>query len=175
MALFGGQLAVSSEFGFAYGYSMHGEGFGNNGVRFQSFVGCGDDHKRFAGGAHLEFKVISNRSDQDRIFSPFSGAYKIELWESGKSFPLIKSGDIVLGIVDNSSSFLLVGREKYDTVCETKIMNDLQLETIILTGTCGEANNLSYLSMDDVTIGSISPPQYARTPSFPSSNVWCGS
>jgi hypothetical protein len=131
---------------------VQGEGFGNNGERFASFVDCGDGKKEFYnGGSHLKFSsTISDHSVDDEENNNMSGEWKIEFRTSGTSEFQYKSGSFSIGKISNNI-FTLSGVETKDDVCRAAPSN------MTITGYCNDSAPIYYDASNGQKIGSTVP------------------
>jgi hypothetical protein len=163
-------LFVSNDLGTAFAktklVSIQGEGFGNNGMRFKSFVDCNNQqHKLFDGGSHTNFTVnLSNTA----MSKSGIGTWNIE-YKSGElsNFNLLSKGGIIINGKINGSHYSLTGLETVDTVCGG------QPTPIILTGDCGENKAVNYQFANGQKTGSTVPPNGGQVYYLFGSDVRC--
>lgn len=148
-------------------FKIQGEGFGNNGARFKSFVICPDGRKHFFdGGSHLQFSAATNKASR---FGNISGEFTIKYYD-GLGKPEYETGIFSNGVL-SKSSYLLRGIEASNTVC-----NNTSKVVIIFSGLCGDNVNINYGSEDGRMLSASTLPnsiQEVSSPSFFGSNVIC--
>lgn len=149
----------------AQAFKIYGEGFGNNGARFKSFVVCPDGQKHFFdGGAYLQLAAAGNKING---FGNISGQFAIRYYDSLGNTEH-ESGFFLNGVI-SKPSYLLQGTETTNTVC-----NSTSKITVILFGLCGDNVNINYASADRRTqSGSTSLPSSTKASSFFGSKVVC--
>jgi hypothetical protein len=148
-------LFVSHDIGSAFAktklVSIQGEGFGNNGLRFNSFVDCSNQqHKFFDGGSHTNFTVdLSNTT----MSKSGIGTWIIEYKTGGLShLNLLSKAGFFTNEKINGSHYSLTGLETVDTVCGGAPTS------IMLTGECGENKAVNYQFANGEKTGSTVPP-----------------
>ena len=146
--------------------SIQGEGFGNNGWRFKSFVNCGNQQHDFPGGSHAIFtadlsnKTMMNKGEMGR----WNIEYKTgELPQPG----LLSQSGYFTNVKINGSHYSLTGSETIDTVCGRAPTS------IIITGECGENKAVNYQFGNGEKIGSTVPPYGGRVQYLFGSDVRC--
>lgn len=148
-------LLVSHDIGSAFAKTnlvpIQGEGFGNDGWRFKSFVDCNHQQRQFFdGGSHTIFTVgWSNNT----ISKSGIGTWIIE-YKTGElsHFNLFSKKGYFTTEKMNGSYYTLTGLETADTVCGSGPTS------IILTGECGENKAVSYQFANGEKTGSTVPP-----------------
>jgi hypothetical protein len=157
--------------GFAFGkmttlISIHGDGFGNDGSRFKSFVDCSNQqHQIFDGGSHTNFSVdLSNKTlSKNKI-----GTWIIEYKTAELSHHnLLSKGGYFTNEKMNGSHYSLTGLETIDSVCERAPTS------IMLTGECGENKPITYIFANGEKTGSTTPPFGGQVYYLFGSNVQC--
>lgn len=163
-------LFVSHDLGSAFAkmklVSIQGEGFGNNGLRFKSFVDCSNQqHKFFDGGSHTNFTVDLSKTTMN---NSGIGTWNIE-YKSGElsHFNLLSKGGFFTNGKINGSQYTLTGLETLDTVCGAPPTS------IILTGECGENKAVTYQFANGEKTGSTVPPNSGQVYYLFGSDVRC--
>jgi hypothetical protein len=166
-------LCVPHDIGSAFAktrlISIQGEGFGNNGWRFKSFVYCSNQqHKFFDGGSHTKFTVVLPNTTMSKSGI---GTWNIEYKSGGggelsHSNLLSKGGLLINGRI-NGSHYSLTGLETVDTVCGGPPTS------IILTGECGENKAVNYQFANGEKTGSTAPPNGVQVYYLFGSDVHC--
>jgi hypothetical protein len=146
--------------------SIQGEGFGNDGWRFKSFVDCNNQQRQFFdGGSHTSFTVglSNNTMSKSRI-----GTWIIE-YKTGElsHFNLFSKEGYFTTEKMNGSYYTLTGLETVDTVCGGGPT------PIILTGECGENKAVSYQFANGEKTGSTVPPLGSQVNYLFGSDVRC--
>jgi hypothetical protein len=163
-------IFVSHDLGFAFAktnlVSIQGEAFGNDGLRFKSFVDCSNQqHKFFDGGSHTNFTVdLSNTTMSKSVV----GTWNIE-YKSGElsHFNSLSKGGFFSNGKINGSHYSLTGLETVDTVCGGAPT------PIILTGECGQNKAVNYQFADGEKTGSTVPPNSGQVYYLFGSDVRC--
>ena len=163
-------LFASHDIGTAFAktklISIQGEGFGNDGLRFKSFVDCSNQqHKFFDGGSHTSFTVdLSNTTMNKSVV----GTWNIE-YKSGElsHLNLLSNGGYFSNGKINGSHFSLTGLETVDTVCGGAPTS------IILTGECGVNKAVNYQFANGEKTGSTVPPNSGQVYYLFGSDVHC--
>jgi hypothetical protein len=163
-------IFVSHDLGSAFAktklVSIQGEGFGNNGLRFKSFVDCNNQqHKFFDGGSHTNFTVdLSNTTMSKSVV----GTWNIE-YKSGElsHLNLLSKGGFFTNGKINGTHYSLTGLETVDTVCGAPPTS------VILTGECGENKAVNYQFANGEKTGSTVPPNGGQVYYLFGSDVRC--
>jgi hypothetical protein len=146
--------------------SITGEGFGNNGIHFRSFVDCPKQQDRFFyGGSHINFTAdLSNNKPEKKSI----GTWMIE-YKSGtlSEFNTLSKGGYFTNATMNGRHYTLTGFETTDRVCTA------QPTSIVLTGECGVNIPISYTFANGEKIGSTVPPNGNKVYYFFGSSVQC--
>jgi hypothetical protein len=142
----------SSAFAQTKFVSIHGEGFGNDGLHFRSFVDCtSQQHKLFFGGSHLNFAAnLSNTTKSQNGIGTWMIKYKSGELPNLNS--LVKAGTLTNGTI-SGSHYNLKGLETTDTVCGGSPTQ------VTLSGECGQNTAVNYDSANGEKTGSTVPPQ----------------
>lgn len=146
--------------------SIQGEGFGNDGWRFKSFVDCSNQqHELFQGGSHTIFTVdSSNKTMNKGEIGRWNIEYKTGELPQPRS--LSQSGYFTNEKI-NGSHYSLNGFETIDTVCGGAPTS------IIISGQCGENNAVNYQFGNGEKIGSTVPPYGGQVQYLFGSEVRC--
>jgi hypothetical protein len=163
-------LFVSNDLGTAFAttklVSINGEGFGNSGILFKSFVDCTtQQQKQFDGGSYANFTVdLSNMSKSNNGV----GRWMIEYTTgeiSGFNTPLI-GGFFTNGSL-NGNHYSLTGLDTVDNVCGGPST------PILLTGECGENKAVNFQFANGEKTGSTVPPGGSKVYYLFGSEVHC--
>jgi hypothetical protein len=146
--------------------SIHGEGFGNNGLHFMSFVDCtNQQHKFFYGGSHTNFIVdLSNTTNGKKEIGTWMIEYKNGALSDSNL--LFQRGFLINGTV-NGSQYNLTGLESIDTVCKESPTR------VTITGQCGNNTTVNYKFANGEKMGSTVPPNGDKVYYVFGSNVHC--
>jgi hypothetical protein len=163
-------IFVSHDLGSAFAktklVSIQGEGFGNNGLRFKSFVDCNNQqHKFFDGGSHTNFTVeLSHTTMRKSGVGPGNSEY-----QSGElsHLNLLSKGGFFTNGKINGTHYSLTGLETVDTVCGAPPTS------VILTGECGENKAVNYQFANGEKTGSTVPPNSGQVYYLFGSDVRC--
>jgi hypothetical protein len=165
-------IITAFSFCYAIGYAVGqddpyilGQGHGNNGLRFPSFVECGDGTRHFySGGSRLMFS--SNSQDTSKKDQKILGSWEIELRSSEENETKYKSGTLTnIQIIGNTYS--LSGLELEDDVCSQG------RTTIEIAGRCQNESLIYFRSSDGTKIGSIHPSNSEPVHLFFGSEILC--
>src|SRR5690348_11144365 len=147
--------------------SIQGEGFGNDGLHFRSFVDCSNQqHKLFYGGSHMNF-TANNLSGITNTKNPI-GTWMIK-YNGGGPFDLnmlVKAGILTNGTIDGNH-YNLQGLEITDTVCGGPPSK------VILSGECGKNTAVNFNSASGEKTGSTVPPDGRKVYYLFGSDVHC--
>jgi hypothetical protein len=143
---------------------IRSEAFGNNGMRFKSFVEC-PNHvlKLFDGGSHLRLSAsISNIKKSNNAV----GLWQMEYKDGANPYLQASRGKFSGGFVDGDN-YTLFGTETANNVCHGPPSN------VIIRGGCG--NNTPVFSKydDGREVGSTVPPNSHKIYYLVSSNTFC--
>jgi hypothetical protein len=146
--------------------SIHGEGFGNDGSRFKSFVDCSNQqHQSFDGGSYTSFTVdLSNKT----MSKSGIGTWTIE-YKTGElsHYNLLSKGGYFTNEMINGTHYSLRGLETVDTVCGQAPTS------IMLTGECGKNKAVNYQFTNGEKTGSTTPPLGSQVYYLFGSDVRC--
>jgi hypothetical protein len=146
--------------------SIQGEGFGNNGFRFNSFVDCANQqHQSFHGGSYTHFTAdLSNLTKSKNGIGTWMIEYKNDGIAGLKT--LVNGGSLTNGSI-NGSHYSLTGLETVNSVCGGSPT------PIILTGECGQNTAVSYQFANGEKTGSTVPPSGDKVDYLFGSDVRC--
>jgi hypothetical protein len=146
--------------------SIQGEGFGNDGWRFKSFVDCSkQQHELFQGGSHAIFMVNSSNKTMNK---GEIGRWNIEYNTGELPQPrLLSQSGYFTNEKINGSHYSITGFETIDTVCGGAPTS------IIVTGQCGENKAVNYQFGNGEKIGSTVPPSGGQVQYLFGSDVRC--
>jgi len=135
--------------------SMQGQAFGNDGMRFKTFVDCSNQrHLQFSGGARTNFTIGSTEKSMTKSgIGTWSIEYKTG--EISNNSVFYKKGYFTSEII-NGNHYVLLGTENVDTVCGGAPTS------IIVSGEFGENNPVYYQFADGEKMGSTVPPDGSR-------------
>lgn len=144
---------------------IRGQGLGNNGLRFSSFVDCGDGTKLFfSGGSRLLFS--SKFQDKPENVQAILGSWQIQLFDSDKNTTSQRSGILThANITDNN--YYLSGLELEDNACNQGPT------TIEIRGKCLDESPIHFKTFDNSRVGSITPNDIEPVYSFYGSKIAC--
>jgi hypothetical protein len=144
---------------------IRGQGFGNNGLRFSSFVDCGDGTKLFfSGGSRLLFS--SKFQDKPENVQAILGSWQIQLLDSDKNMTSLRGGILThANITDNN--YYLSGLELENDACNQG------LTTIEISGKCLDESPIHFKTFDKSRVGSITPNDRDPVYSFYGSKIKC--
>lgn len=143
---------------------IHSEAFGNNGIRFKSFVEC-PNHvlKLFDGGSHLSLSAsISHIKKSNNAV----GLWQMEYKDGANPYLQTSRGKFSSGFVDGDN-YTLFGTETADNLCH------VPPSKVIFRGGCG--NNTPVFSRydDGREVGSTVPPNSHKIYYLLSSDTFC--
>jgi hypothetical protein len=149
-------LFVSHQLGSAFAntklFSIKGEGFGNNGLSFKSFVDCGSSqrYRYYDGGSYTNFTYDSSNTSKNQNGM---GKWMIRYESGGLSGSNIR---LMGGFLTNGkligNNYSLAGIETLDSVC------GIAPSPILLSGECGENKAVNYQFSNGEKTGSTAPP-----------------
>jgi hypothetical protein len=144
---------------------IRGQGLGNNGLRFSSFVDCGDGTKLFfGGGSRLLFS--SKFQDKPENVQAILGSWQLQLLDSDKNTTSQRSGILThVNITDNN--YYLSGLELENDVCNQGPT------TIEISGKCLDESPIRFKSSDKSKVGSVTPNDTEPVYSFYGSKITC--
>jgi hypothetical protein len=153
----------------AYGdveaFTIKGDGFGNNGARFKSFVVCSDGQKHsFGGGSYLQLNATGSGINS---YGSAYGQFIIKYYDSRGNVEH-ESGYFSNGVL-SPPLYILHGIETSNTICHS-----IPKTTFAFSGHCGNNVNINYILYDKKMLsGSTSSPDFIKVSSFFGSKVLC--
>jgi hypothetical protein len=146
-----------SVYNIVLAFRIQGEGYGNNGARFKSFVACLDGKRySFDGGSHLKLNASGNKVNN---YNSIYGRFIIEYHDSVGNVQH-ESGLFVDGAL-SKPSYILKGIEIDNTICHGPSRT-----IVTLSGLCGNDVAINYASNDKKTLSGSMLPNLIRTDSF---------
>jgi hypothetical protein len=145
-------------------FKIKGDGFGNNGARFKSFVVCPDGKKHFFdGGSYLQLNVTGGNINEH---GSVSGQFIIKYYDGIGNIEH-ESGFFSNGAL-SQSSYILRGIETNNTIC-----HNIPKITLIFSGLCGNNVNINYASDNKKILSGSTSPNFMQASSFFGSKVLC--
>ena len=137
---------------------IQGEGFGNNGARFKSFVVCPDGKKHFFdGGSYLQFNAVGDKVNR---YGKVSGQFTINYYSSVGNIEH-EAGFFSNGVI-SKPSYILRGIETNNTICH----NTSSKITIFFSGLCGNNVNIDHASDGRRILSGSTLPNFIKVSSF---------
>ena len=141
---------------------IQGKGFGNNGLRFESFASCSNGVQFFHQMDISFYSLVTSNHNKN----PIIGIWAIQFKSNNTNQDLIKAGYIVNSTY-HSDVYNLIGKEVIDSVCGSPG------NIITIMGECKRNTPIQYSTDNGERVGSITPPKGLKVFHLHASEINC--